>query len=78
MIKPQAFQVRYITLQNLPYTFGEPQRANTAVGGVLSKGRLVWAQRPYDLGEHGGSAAAFVDDIGIISLDPRWLSGLES
>jgi hypothetical protein len=42
-------------------------------GGVLAKGELVWVRTLFDAEKRPISISAFVDDIGIISLDPRWL-----
>ena len=71
MTKPHEFREVYIAIQNIPY-YRESQ--DLASGGVLAKGQLVWVQTMFDAEERPISISAFVDDIGIISLDPRWLA----
>jgi hypothetical protein len=72
MTKPNEFREVYLTIQNIPYLRESPQ--NLARGGVLAKGQLVWVQTMFDMEERPISISAFVDDIGIISLDPQWLA----
>jgi hypothetical protein len=69
MAKPNEFRKAYIAIQNIPYLRESPQ--GLASGGVLAKGQLVWVQTMFDAEERLNSISAFVDDIGIISLDPR-------
>ena len=72
MTKPNEFREVYLAIQNIPYLRESPQ--DLASGGVLAKGQLVWVQTTDDAEERPNSISAFVDDIGIISLDPRWLA----
>jgi len=72
MTKPNEFWEVYIAIQNIPYSRESPQ--GLASGGVLAKGQLVWVQTMIDAEERPISISAFVDNIGIISLDPRWLA----
>jgi hypothetical protein len=72
MAKPNEFRKAYIAIQNIPYLRESPQ--GLASGGVLAKGQLVWVQTMFDAEERLNSISAFVDDIGIISLDPRLLA----
>jgi hypothetical protein len=72
MTKPDEFREAYVAIQNIPYLRESPQ--DLAGGGVLAKGQLVWIQTMFDAEERPISISAFVDDIGIISLDARWLA----
>ena len=72
MTKPDKFREGYIAIQNIPYLRKSPQ--NLVSGGVLCKGQLVWVQTMFEMEERPNSISAFVDDIGIILLDPRWLA----
>jgi hypothetical protein len=72
MTKPNEFREVYIAIQNIPYLRESLQ--DFASGGVLAKGQLVWVQTIFDAEERPNSIYAFVDDIGIILLDHRWLA----
>jgi hypothetical protein len=74
MNKPHQFQSPSLSTQNTPHLFAaEPAPARTYDGGVLRKGRLVWTCEVYALKERPHSVTAFVDDLGLISLDPHSL-----
>ena len=74
MFKPEAFQQPYVALRNIPYQCGDPSaKGATPSGGVLGRGQTVWTKENYELKTYPRTTTAFVDDIGIISLDPRWL-----
>ena len=72
MTKPDEFREAYVAIQNIPYLRESPQ--DLASGGVLAKGQLVWVQTMFDAEERPNSISAFVDDVGVISLDARWLA----
>jgi hypothetical protein len=72
MRKPNKFREACVVVQDLPYLRESPQ--NLASGGVLAKGQLVWVQTMFHAEERSNSISAFVDDVGIISLDARWLA----
>jgi hypothetical protein len=72
MTRPNEFQEGYIAIQNVPYLRESPQDLGS--GGVLAKGQLVWLQTMFDAEEQPISISAFVDGIGIISVDPRLLA----
>jgi hypothetical protein len=68
MLKPENFKKAHVSIRNLPYQmFTEHSE-----GGVLGRGRVIWtrdqfgAKRPH-------SAMAYVEEIGTILVDPRWL-----
>ena len=41
--------------------------------GVLSKGQTVWTKEAYEPTGYPASSVAFVDGVGFVSLDSRWL-----
>ena len=71
MTKPSEFREVYIAIQNIPYLRESPQELVS--GGVLAKGQLVWVQTMFNA-EERPTISAFVDDVGVISLDARWLA----
>ena len=75
MNRPQEFQAACRAAQNMPYRFVSGFFDDTAdSGGVLSKGQLVWTCREENRTRRTISIKAFVDDLGVISLDSRWLT----
>ena len=76
MTRPHEFREVYIATRNLPYLRISPP--DCASGGVLAKGQLVWVQTGFDAEDRPVSIPAFVDHIGIISLDPQWLVAAKS
>ncbi len=74
MLKPETFQQPYVACRHLPYQCGEAANdLSPSSGGVLCKGQMVWTTQSYPSTERPLSVTAFVDDIGIVSLDPHWL-----
>ncbi len=69
MNKPVAFRQPYVAARNMPYLFGAP--STQPYGGVLSKGQIVWMDDASSV--RLNPAPAFVDGIGLILVDPRWL-----
>ena len=53
----------------MPYLFGDP--STQTYGAALSRGQIVWMDDASSV--RPNPAPAFVDDIGLISIDPRWL-----
>ena len=79
MHKPQVFQQANIAVRNLPYTVLEDSlRDSVDTGGVLGSGQLVWTESSLTARPHPHSAIGFVDGIGMIRVDPRWLSAPRS
>jgi len=69
-----AFQNAYVTLRNIPYLCEDASPLEgTLSGGVLATGQMVWTREVYEFENRPQSTIAFVEDIGIVSLDPRWL-----
>ena len=75
MNRPQEFQAVCRAVQNMPYRFASGSSDDAAdSGGVLGKGQLVWTCRRENTTGRPTSITAFVDDLGLISLDSRWLT----
>ena len=74
MLKPDVFQQPYVVFRNVPYQGGDGAAADdVSSGGVLASGQTVWTQEPYNMQNRPQTATAFVEEIGIISINPRWL-----
>jgi len=79
MNRPPQFQAPSLATQNIPYLLAaEPASPITHDGGVLRKGRLVWTCEVYGSKERPHAVTAFVDDLGLISLDPHSLMRADS
>ena len=75
MRKPEAFQNPYVTLRPVAYVRGDgSSREDYGSSGVLGGGARVWIKDYRELAARSRSTVAFVEDIGIISLDPRCLA----
>ena len=74
MLKPDSFRQPCVAMQNLPYTFaGDSAGESAHSGGVLGRGQTVWTRERYELKRCPRSATAFVEGLGIVSVDPLWL-----
>ena len=75
MLRPASFMQPYVAFSNIPYLCGEQsvREFSPGSGGVLGRGQTVWTQEAYNSRTVPVVAIAFVDEIGIISLDPRGL-----
>ena len=75
MQRPDSFQLPYVVMRNLPYrSIQDSFEAEQRDGGVLRTGETVWTVEDYRLGRCPRSATAFVDGVGVVALDPRWLA----
>jgi hypothetical protein len=76
LTKPEDYAETCSTVGNLPYQCEDGLKGTPMAGGVLAKGGTVWVQ-PFHRGKkRGGSAryvSAYVDGIGMVSIDSRWL-----
>jgi hypothetical protein len=72
MFRPDVFKQPYVAIRHIPYLCRDAS-GQDAPGGVLSKGQMVWTQESYESKGYPPSAIAFVDGVGIVSLDTRWL-----
>ena len=79
MLKPQLFQQANVTVRNLPYTVLEGSfRDSIDTGGVLGSGQLVWTEDSVSIRPRLHIAVCFVDGIGMVHVDPRWLVALRA
>lgn len=70
MAKPQSYKYSYVALHSIPYI--EADEVHSAnCGGVLGRGEVVWT--PHLHQQRASQVTAYVDSVGVISLDPRWL-----
>ncbi len=75
MPPPQTFQQSHVALQNLPYAYAENTSTEAfPFGGVLGLGQVVWTEQAYASRIRPKSALAFVEGIGMVHVDPRWLT----
>jgi hypothetical protein len=75
-MKPEEFQEAYVAIRHLPYL--RESSHNIAGGGVLAQGQQVWIRSMDESEPEQNSIYAFVEDIGIVALDPRWLRKRDS
>jgi hypothetical protein len=73
MLKPEAFHEPFVALRNVPYLCGSPEDRDHAQGGVLCQGQTVWTKYSTVPPRNVRSEAAFVEGIGVVSLNPHWL-----
>jgi len=72
MLPPEPFRHSFVAVRNIPYTRRDgTRREGPFSGGVLGRGQLVWTRESGKL--RSDSVTAFVEDLGPVSLDPRWL-----
>lgn len=71
MGRPQSFKYAFVALHNIPYAELDEQRRVQASGGVLSEGQVVWADHLHQW--QPSMAMAFLESVGVVALDPRWL-----
>ncbi len=75
MVKPAIFQQPYVTARNVTYAYTDESVANQpSLEGVLGSGQVVWVRETYAPRARPRSAVGFVDGIGIVVVDPRWLT----
>ncbi len=74
MLRPKTFQEAHVAFRNIPYALNNgASEGNPQSGGVLSRGQTVWTRECFALGTCPESTTAFVDGVGLVALDPRWL-----
>jgi len=74
-----GYQNSYVVTRNLPYEVTELLPSGEYVGGgVLGKGQLVWMQHETQTAAFCQAVSVYAEDIGIIHLNPRYLSRLDS
>ncbi len=73
MHKPDMFNLPFVTVRNTPYLQGFPENPEHSEGGVLGQGQLVWTMSSTSFSHAMRSQPAFVDGVGVVSLNPGWL-----
>ena len=79
MVHIELFAFPFLTSQNVPY-FGldAAQMSATVDGGVLSKHQIVWLMESRQIVSNETTVAAFVEGIGGVLIDGRYLIDLSS
>jgi hypothetical protein len=74
MLRPEYFSIEYEASRNMPYGIEEQAHPNMLTGGgVLKKGELVWLKEAPTGGSTAGVIPAFVEHLGVILLEARFL-----
>ena len=74
MTKPKDYEETCMIVRNIPYQCEDHRyKGRSMTGGVLGKGRIVWVQSLLETKERPISITAYVEDIGIVSIDPHYL-----
>jgi len=72
--RPDTFQRSFVASRNVPYVCGDGfSGEGYHSGGVLSRGKTVWTTADDEAGKHPQRMVAFVEGLGIVSLDSHWL-----
>lgn len=72
MARPNTYKQAFIALHSIPYTEGDGSGHQSSLsGGVLGAGETVWTDHLHQ--RHPSQVTAFLDSVGVVSLDPRWL-----
>lgn len=78
MLKPHVFQQPCVATRNLPYiNLDGPLNAGFSNGGVIGTGQVVWLEESTARKIGSTAANAFVEGIGVVSIDARWLTKTE-
>lgn len=78
MDRPLVFGDSYIVNRNMPYEMIELSPFGSYLsGGVLGKGKKVWMQHESQEATYCHAVSVYVEDIGIIRVDPHCLSRLD-
>jgi hypothetical protein len=77
MSRPEDYEESCVTVRNVPYQFEDSDSmGRSLIGGVLGKGRVVWVKNLLKTKRQSlatSSVSAYVEEIGIVSVDPRCL-----
>jgi hypothetical protein len=74
MTKPPDYEQTCMIVRNIPYQCEDSRyKGRWMTGGVLGKGRIVWVKNFIETEERPISISAYVEDIGIVSIDPHYL-----
>ena len=72
-MRPELFEQPFVAIRNLPYLCEDSNGAGHSSGGVLGVGQTVWGENQARHKSKLHPARAYVEGVGIVSLDPRWL-----
>jgi hypothetical protein len=77
MVRPERFKAPHVTLRNVPYSSAETLPADKSLdGGVLAKGQTVWLESTRERELAKILVPAFVEHLGPITIDVRFLVDL--
>jgi hypothetical protein len=77
MVRPECFKAPYVTSRNVPYGPAGTWPTDNFLGeGVLAKGQTVWLKCTRDKGSAESLVPAFVEHLGPIVVDARFLVDL--
>jgi hypothetical protein len=77
MVRPECFKAPYVTLRNVPYSpVGTWPTDKSIDGGVLAKGQTVWLKCTRERESVDTLVPAFVEHLGSILVDARFLIDL--
>lgn len=71
MARPPSFKYSYIALHSIPYVEKNGDSSCGGCGGVISEGEVVWTNHLHQ--REPAQVTAFLDPVGVVCLDPRWL-----
>jgi hypothetical protein len=74
MQKPENYKFPHLTTHPVMYLRINPATLlPSGGGGTLDGGQLIWTKKGFASDEEQLSALGFVEDFGMILVDPRWL-----
>lgn len=75
MKKPSGYEETCMTVRNIPYQLADERyKGMSMTGGVLGKGQTVWVQSLAKTRKRPILITAYVENIGIVSVDPHYLA----
>lgn len=77
MQRPKSFQWPFAASRNIPYQCVDGEGQGSASGGVLSEGQKVWLSSDVRSTEQFAQTMAFVEGVGLVCLETRWLIPVE-
>ena len=71
MARPPSFKHSFVALHSIPYMEGDGTPSLPGCGGVIPEGEVVWTDHLHQ--RHPAQVTAFLEPVGVVCLDPRWL-----
>ena len=71
MARPPSFKHSFVALHNIPYVESDTSSSGASCGGVIPQGEVVWTNHLHQ--QQPAQVTAFLDPVGVVCLDPRWL-----